>query len=161
MSNTFSEAKFDQFVEENHYREQFNFLNAPDCSVEDPNEPNDEIVVREIQTYNAGMYWWEAELKQQSEDVADMLAHCEFHKPITRGNRRYHTQKIKRRMKHILNSHGLNITNKAIGKLAAVHGVACSCAMCGNPRKTFKGRLSAQLTHKEQQAIKEVQDSKM
>ena len=26
---------------------------------------------------------------------------------------------------------------KTVGKAAAVHGVACSCYMCGNPRKHY------------------------
>jgi hypothetical protein len=28
--------------------------------------------------------------------------------------------------------------DKSVGKMASVHGVMCSCEMCGNPRKYFE-----------------------
>lgn len=33
---------------------------------------------------------------------------------------------------------------RAIGKAASVHGAACSCMMCGNPRKHFNEKTLAE-----------------
>ena len=34
----------------------------------------------------------------------------------------------------------VELTDKTVGRLAAVHGVVCSCSMCGNPRRYAKGK---------------------
>ena len=64
-----------------------------------------------------------------------------------RAQRRFDESLVKAKAKKICKSRQLDgskePTQKEIGKTASVHGVACSCVMCGNPRK-FYGDLTRQ-----------------
>jgi hypothetical protein len=58
-----------------------------------------------------------------------------------RGVRRADDRRIKSKYRKVEKSwSGQEPSAKAIGKQAAVHGKGCSCSMCGNPRRTYRGR---------------------
>lgn len=64
---------------------------------------------------------------------------------MKRALRRQQFERVKNRVKHI--SH--NVLNykpseEELSKLAQVHGVKCSCYMCGNPRKWDKNNVTMQ-----------------
>lgn len=66
---------------------------------------------------------------------------------IKRALRRFNTSVIKAKRKTYWYGKFLS-DSKQIGKL--VHtSTFCSCWMCGNPRKHYKGKLVNELTHKE------------
>ena len=53
-----------------------------------------------------------------------------------RAERRRRLRLEKRRAIKVIKEWGANhLDPKIIGKTASVHGAACSCMMCGNPRK--------------------------
>ena len=74
-----------------------------------------------------------------------------------RGERRMAEKRIKARMRNIIVKRNdmckkafevpEEPTDKMIGRQASVHGVGCSCPMCGNPRRHSKGR--SKLTRQE------------
>jgi hypothetical protein len=80
-----------------------------------------------------------------------------------RGVRRDHEKRIKARVKKVLISKknfcksacepSEAPTKKVIGRLAAVHGAACSCQMCGNPRRYAKGKGKITMQERRLKAI--------
>ncbi|WP_349569416.1 hypothetical protein [Azotobacter salinestris] len=62
---------------------------------------------------------------------------------MDRSERRHHERRIKARFyrKQRIHEHGL--TNKRNAGVFAHHGKACSCWMCGNPRR-YWGELTMQ-----------------
>lgn len=64
---------------------------------------------------------------------------------MKRAERRHQMDRIKRKIRKNFKDWSILIDNpKNVGKLAQVHGVACSCEMCGNPRKYSKTKKTLQ-----------------
>jgi hypothetical protein len=66
-----------------------------------------------------------------------------------RGVRRSQEKRIKTKYKKVAKSWGgfgsaleapKEPSPREVGMMAAVHGKGCSCSMCGNPRKTHRGK---------------------
>jgi hypothetical protein len=55
-----------------------------------------------------------------------------------RAKRRQQAKRIKKRAKDVIKSRGdNNLSGRNVGRTASVHGAACSCMMCGNPRRKW------------------------
>lgn len=67
---------------------------------------------------------------------------------MKRAERRHQLDRIKQKAIKIIKGYQIDLTNRRIGKTAAVHGVACSCSMCGNPRRHAKGKDTYTLQEK-------------
>ena len=62
-----------------------------------------------------------------------------------RAERRHKLKIVKERAKKILKGWGVKTTPKNVGKLASVHGSACSCSHCGNPRRKWKAKTQQEI----------------
>lgn len=83
-----------------------------------------------------------------------------------RGVRRADDRRIKAKYRKVAKSWGSlalkpyespkEPSEKVVGQLAAVHGKGCSCSMCGNPRRTYKGKSALTM-----QEIRELEKGKV
>jgi hypothetical protein len=64
-----------------------------------------------------------------------------------RGIRRAQEKRVKVRVKNIISEWYIpsleskpEPSKKDVGRAASVHMKGCSCSMCGNPRRTYRGK---------------------
>lgn len=69
------------------------------------------------------------------------------------SERRHQEKRIKQKTRKDLQRQGNDDPSpRDIGKTASSHGALCSCTLCGNPRKHFKGKTSIELSLNERRA---------
>jgi hypothetical protein len=69
------------------------------------------------------------------------------------AERRFNKNRAKERSRSKLKANGVDDpTPRQIGKGASTHSSDCSCMLCGNPRKHFKGKSKNELTLSERKA---------
>jgi hypothetical protein len=69
------------------------------------------------------------------------------------SERRHQEKRIKQKTRKDLQRQGNDDPSpRDIGKTASSHGALCSCTLCGNPRKHFKGKTNIELSLNERRA---------
>ncbi len=72
-----------------------------------------------------------------------------------RAIRRHHSKRVKAKVKKHFSSWSQSEDEKWVGKAASVHGAFCSCHMCGNPRKFYKGKDALTMQERKQNTKEE------